>query len=361
MMRSFSNNIIIREDMDSIYRSRVDWKELRNRNVYISGASGMIASYIVMFLIYLNELFNYNIEIYAGIRKLSKANERFGNFVYKPYFHVIPTDVILPVSEGQQWDYIIHAASLASPQYYGKMPVETMLPNIVGTYELLRYASKFAVTSFLFLSSGSVYGQLNNLNSITESTNGTFDFLSEGNEYGESKRCGEALCKAYYREYQVPTKSARIHHTYGPTLDIEHDTRVFAEFVNNVIHGHDIVLKSDGTSNRAFCYLVDTITALFTILLDGNNGESYNVGNDLEYVSIKELADMIITLCPDKKLQVISEKRETDGYVPSKDVSHIPLSIEKLKSLGWYPKYSIEEGFSRTICSLSENSVLNAE
>ena len=340
--------------MESIYISRKDWEQIRTKSVYISGASGMIASYMVMFLIFLNEVFNYNIEIYAGIRKLKKATERFGDYVNRQYFHVISTDVILPVSDEQQWDYIIHAASLASPQYYGKMPVETMLPNVVGTYELLRYASQHAVKSFLFFSSGSVYGSLSDLNSITESSNGTFDFLSEGNEYGESKRCGEALCKAYYREYKVPTKSVRIHHTYGPTLDIEHDTRVFSEFVNNVIHDNDIVLKSDGTSKRAFCYLVDTITALFIILLNGENGESYNVGNDREYVSIRELAEIIVALYPEKNLHVISKERETYGYTASKEASLVPLDIEKVATLGWCPKYSIEEGFSRTIRSLIE-------
>ncbi len=248
-----------------------------------------------------------------------------------------------------KYDYIVHAASLASPQYYGKMPVETMLPNVIGTYELLEYAKRKKIKGFLFFSSGNVYGSVGGVDRIKEDTKGTFDFRAIGNVYGESKRCGEALCGAYFHEYGVPVKNARIQHTYGPTLDIESDKRVFSEFVNNIVNNQDIVLKSDGSAKRAFCYITDTVAALFAILLDGEEGESYNVGNDMEYISILELAEKLVAMFPEKQLQVIRERRQDEGYSASPENRTIPVSLEKTRQLGWRPECSVEEGFGRTI------------
>ncbi len=348
-MQDFLKSEIILEDMKRIETQRTDWARLREKKIYITGAAGMIASYFVMFLVYLNETYHYNIQIYAGIRSMEKAQKRYGIYIEREYFHVLNRDVKLPVDEEASYDYIIHAASLASPQYYGKMPVETMLPNIIGTYELLEYARKKEIEGFLFFSSGSVYGTIRDVDSIKEDTKGTFDFLADGNVYGESKRCGETLCRAYYREYQVPVKAVRIQHTYGPTLDIDGDKRVFSEFVNNIVNRKDIVLKSDGAAKRAFCYLTDSIAAMYTILFDGENGESYNIGNDREYLSILELAQTLVGLFPERELKVVREQRNDQGYSASPENRTIPVSLEKTRALGWEPKCSVEEGFSRTI------------
>ena len=233
-MKDVFNNSILHEDMNNMYKIHNNWNELKNQKIYVSGGAGMIASYLILFLIFLNENYNYNIIIYAGIRTIEKGNRIFGDYMNKPYFHRIEKDVILPLNEDLELDYIVHAASLASPLYYGKVPVETMLPNVVGTYELLEYARKHVIKSFCFFSSGSVYGSVQNTACVQEETVGQLDFLNLGNCYGESKRCGEALCKAYCSEYQVPVKMIRIHHTYGPTMDTENDKRVFSEFVNNI-------------------------------------------------------------------------------------------------------------------------------
>lgn len=349
MMSDFLQNKIMKEDMENIFLTQESWDSLKNKSVYVTGASGMIASYLVMFLIYLNETKDWNIQIYAGIRNNQKARKRFGNYVDKSYFHLMQKDVILPVDEDLRLDYIIHAASLASPQYYGKMPVETMLPNMIGTYHLLEYARKYPVKNFLFFSSGSVYGSISDVESIEEHTKGAMDFLSVGNFYGESKRCGEALGKAYFLEYGIPVKSIRIQHTYGPTLDIDQDKRVFSEFVHNIVHDQNIVLKSDGSGKRAFCYITDMIAAVFAVILHGENGESYNAGNDQEYISILELAQTLVSLFPEKNLQVIREQRSDRGYSASTEVRTIPINLEKMKGLGWKPTCSLTDGFYRTI------------
>lgn len=348
MSEDFLKNKIILHDMEEIY-GRNSWEQFQGKSVYVTGAAGMIASYLTMFFIYLNEAHGFSMELYGGIRNQNKARKRFGNYVDKPYFHIISDDVSQPCKLTENMDYVIHAASLASPQYYGKMPVETMIPNVIGTNHLLQYAVDHKVEGFLFLSSGNVYGSVSGVDFVKEDTIGTLDFLSEGNVYAESKRCGEALCKAYAREYGVPAKSVRIHHTYGPTMDIEKDARVFAEFVNNGVQGQDIVMKSDGRAQRAFCYLTDTVTALLTVLLKGKPGESYNVGNPQEHLSIAQLAHLVAEISPKDIQVVIASRQEGDDYRPTTEARSGVVDVGALESLGWQSKVSSRDGFGRCI------------
>lgn len=350
MLRDFLSNTIINDDMQKIFASISSCgnpERLRNSSFYVSGASGMLASYFTYFLIFLNEEHNYGIKIFAGIRNSEKARDKFGAYLNRDYFSLIAGDVNNSVELNERVDYVIHAASPASPQYYGKIPVEVILPNVVGTYNLLEYAKTFSVKGFLFFSSGSVYGTVNQI--ASEEVAGTLDFTSQGNAYAESKRCGEALCRAYYSEYGVPAKSIRIFHSYGPTMDIKGDKRVFAEFVNNVINNEDIVIRSDGSAKRGFCYISDAISAMFIVLLDGKSGESYNLGNMHEWLSMRELAFIMAGLYPEKKLQVIFEERKDEGYLLRPEIEEYPVSMDKIMSLGWSPSVSVEEGFRRVI------------
>ena len=347
MLRDFLQEKIIAEDLASIFVSR-SWDALRGKSIYISGASGMIASYLTMFLIFCNETKQTGIEIYAGVRSAEKAELRFGRYTQKNYFHLVQDDVILPLTIGKKIDYIVHAASPASPQYYGCNPVETMLPNVVGTYRLLEHAKRYGAESVLFFSSGAVYGEVRS-DKIYETDYGAFDFMAPGGVYGESKRCGEALGSAYWREYRVPFKSVRIHHVYGPTLDLDRDHRAFSEFVKNILNDQDIVLMSDGSQKRAFCYLTDAILAILQVLLHGKNGESYNLANESQFVSILELAETLITLYPEKHLKVIRKVRREEGYLSLAQTNSVVCDASKIRELGCEFTVSVRDGFKRTI------------
>ncbi len=352
MKAFYLDNEIIRQDMEEIYSSHIDWERLRNKSILISGANGMLASYLALFFIYLNETYHYDISLYLNIRNKNKAKARFNNYLSRKYIHLMTDDITCGISLKENINIIIHAASLASPQYYEKMPVETALPNIIGTYWLLEFARKQKnFEGFLFFSSGSIYGKPLSSDIITETTKGVLDHLDNGNAYSESKRCGEMLCHAYYSEYNVPSKSVRIFHTYSPSMDIDNDKRAFSEFIKNYINGEDIVLKSDGSSKRAFCYITDAIRALFYILFYGKNGDSYNMGNPNCFHSIYELASIISRIDSSKAINIVFADRRDDGYrlSPECDSVIIPLSIEKLNALGWSPSISSEVGFKRVV------------
>lgn len=340
---------ILSEDMQTIFSSRKDWNEFKNSKVFISGATGMLASYLVLYFIWLNERKKFGISIFLGVRSEQKARSRFGCYLDRPYIKLVVGDISENLLLPDNLDYIIHAASLASPQFYGGMPVETMLPNIIGTNNLLVYAKTHKLRSFLFFSSGAVYGKFDNVSKYSEDMNGDFAFADAGNVYGESKRCGEALCDAYFREYSVPVRAVRIYHTYAPTMDLQNDKRAFSEFVNNILHNQNIVLKSAGLDKRPFCYITDGISAILKVLLDGQSGEAYNLANNNQFVSMRQLAETLVGLYPEKGLKVVYGQRVDKGYLNLSVSNDMTCDTSKIERLGCTFKVTIAEGFKRVI------------
>jgi len=353
-LKSLFDNQIVQEDLKEICNSDfVDFNDLQGKTFLITGATGMLPSYLIFMLIYLNEMRPaYNIQIIAHIRNLEKAEQKFGEYLKRDYFHILNQSIYDEYTLDDSVDYIIHGASLASPQFYGTNPVETLLPNVLGTYRLLELARKKNPQGFLFFSSGEVYGNVENRDNIGEHDFGYLDPMDIRSCYGESKRMGENMCLSWFHEYGVPAKNARIFHTYGPTMDIENDQRVFSEFVSNVVHKENIVLKSDGSPTRSFCYITDATTAFFKILMDGVSGESYNVGNPDCMVSMRELAQIMISIKPEFELELVASVRANDNnYVENKRPNSITANIAKIRNLGWEPKVTIAEGFLRTVDS----------
>lgn len=195
-------NVIVREDLEELYNRDIKWERLYGKNVLITGAYGMLASYAVFMLIYLNEFHSAGISIYALGRNEEKARKRFGEYFERNYFSFIKNDLSTPLDNIPKMDFIIHAASLASSQFYGTNPVDTALPNVLGTYELLRFSVKNKVESLLFVSSGEVYGTTN-ADLISENDYGPSDPLDIRYCYGEGKRMGECFCKCFEQQYEV--------------------------------------------------------------------------------------------------------------------------------------------------------------
>lgn len=357
-MYNFLENRIIKEDMQHLLYRQGNSTWLRDKTVLVTGAYGMLASYIVFYLIYLNEIDpNNNIKIIAQGRNMKKIRKRFGLYCDKEYFKILQEDICKPLEIDGNIDYIIHTASLASPQYYGIKPVDVILPNSIGTYYLLQFAKEKNISGFLFFSSGDVYGKLDFRNEqYSESDYGYLDCMDNRSCYGESKRIGETLCKAFFNQYGVNTKVVRIAHTYGPTLDLENDQRMFSEFVNCIVHNKDIEMKSDGTAERMFCYIEDATDAFLRILDKGESGEAYNMFNNTQMVSVKELAKLLVEMFPEKKLNVVIKQRENSSEYLESPVHRSPImSTEKLKQLGWYPIFDIYSGFKRTILSFESD------
>lgn len=350
-------NKIIEEDIRNILSDEtIPWGRFRDKSVLITGASGMLPSYMVYVLLFLNQYYKFNTRIYALVRNKRRAMELFDKWLNDLNFTLLVQDVCAPISISDDINFIIHAASQASPKYYSVDPVGTINANVLGTINTLELARKQKhVEGYFFYSSSEVYGIVNQDNfPLTENEYGYINLLSVRSCYCESKRMGEQLCVAYNHQYGIPTKIARIFHTFGPGMQLN-DGRVFADFVKNIINNEDITLKSDGSAQRSFCYLTDAVRAYMKILLDGDNAKAYNVANNGNEISMLQLANMLVSLYPDKRLQVrvlIDSKDVTSSSMKSPLQRLIP-DCSSIEQLNWKPYVSIEDGFRRTIESFS--------
>lgn len=347
-------NPIIESDIKQIVSCEIiDWDRFRNRTILITGANGILASYLVYVLLNLNKTRTSNTKVLALVRNLDKARNKFKDCVEDPFLEFIVQDVSTEFHYLGQIDFIVHAASQASPKYYGIDPVGTIDANVLGTINTLKLAKEKCVESYLYFSSGEIYGTVDTCKfPIKEDDYGYIDLLKVRSCYAESKRMGENLCVSWNFQYGINAKIVRPFHTYGPGMDLN-DGRVFADFCKSIVNDEDIVMHSDGSALRPFCYLADATIAYFKILLDGKNGEAYNVGNPHCEISIARLAEILVRIYPAKHLKIIMKIIKNDMTtvkMKSPLLRSLP-SIEKIKSLGWVPSISIEEGFKRTIDS----------
>lgn len=345
-------NKIIRDDIGYIVSRDLPWDILAGSTFLISGANGFLPAYMVEVLLLLNDRFNMNINVIGLARNKDKTLKRFNHHNNRKDLNFIYQDVCYPLdlkNVGKP-DFIVHAASQASPKFYGSDPIGTITPNITGTLNLLNVARENNSKAFLYFSSGEVYGNIDG-DKIPTSENdyGLLDPTNLRSCYGESKRMGENLCVSYSHQYNVPVKIVRPFHTYGPGVDLN-DGRVFADFISDVVNDRDIVLSSDGSARRAFCYLADATLGFFYVLLKGKSREAYNVGSDNE-TSIMELANLLVGLFPEKNLKVVFTRAEVpNGYLKS-TISRGCPKIDKIRELGWSPETDIKTGFYKTIKS----------
>lgn len=341
---------IIDEDLKQIISFPLDWERLFGKSFLISGANGFLSAYMLETLLFLNDAHGAGIRVSALVRNREKAMRRLGHLAGRSDLAFIVQDVREPIADLGHLDFVIHAASQASPKYFATDPVGTFEANVLGTQRMLQLAKHRDCQGFLFLSSGEVYGQaLDPSVPVGETSYGFLDPLKIRSCYAEGKRAGECLCASWHAQFGVPAKIVRISHTYGPGMSLD-DGRVFADFVADVVGRRDIVLKSDGSARRPFCYLADATIAYFMVLLKGKSGEAYNVGSETE-TSILELAEMLCALFPERECKVILQRRSAaDAYLASPVIGG-HFDISKIRELGWEPTTGIQEGFKRTVLS----------
>jgi nucleoside-diphosphate-sugar epimerase len=347
-----ARHAVVEEDLQNILHTPLSWGEFHGRAVLVTGANGILPAYVVETLLYLNERrTGAPVRVLALVRDRRRAEARFTHYRGRDDLRFLVQDIGRPVPDDVQADFIIHAASPARPQEFATDPVGTLVPNVVGTYHLLELARRCGVRGFLFLSSGEVYGRTpDGQATISETDFGPLDPTVVRSCYGEGKRAGEALCAAYAHQYRVPTRIARLGHSYGPGMRLD-DGRVFADFVADVVHRRPIVLKSDGSAVRPFCYLSDAVVGCFTVLLNGADGQAYTVANDDAYVSVRELAELIVGLFPERRLSVVYAG-EPAGANPTVGPARFGrVDTSKVRTLGWRPTVGPAEGFRRTVLS----------
>ena len=248
-------------------------------------------------------------------------------------------------------DYIIDAASNASPNFFKLKPVEVMKANINGVSHLMEYGLEHGMRRMVYVSSGEIYGEGDG-SEFTEMSSGYVDCASVRACYPSSKRAAETLCMSYVEEYHADVVIARLSHTYGPGFT-ESDNRVFAQFIRNVLRGEDIVLKSKGEAFRSWLYVVDAAHAILRLLMDGEKGNAYNVAHSESNISIRQLAELIAGKAHRKVVFDIPEDALQGNTTP---ITKATFNTDKLKALGWKPLFDVEQGFEHTLAECSAGS-----
>ncbi len=333
-----------REDILQIFKENLPWEKLSGTNILVTGATGLIGGCLVEALM-MNPRRDY--QVYASGRNEERAKARFKDIAANPAFHFVKYDVMQPLQSDVRFDYIIHAASNASPNFFTQKPVEVIKSNIDGVAHLMEYGLNHGMKRFLYVSSGEVYGEGDG-RVFTEDYSGYVDCAKSRSCYPSSKRAAETLCVSYAAEYGTDVVIARPCHTYGPHFT-EQDNRVYAQFIRNVLRGEDIVMKSTGEQFRSWCYVVDCVSALLHILLKGSCGEAYNIADADSNISIRELAETIAAIGGRKVVIDLPDADEKRGFNP---VTKSVFSTEKLESLGWSSQNHIQTGLLHTINEL---------
>lgn len=322
---------------------------LDKKTILLTGATGLIGSCVADMLLLLKSERTQGLRIILAGRSEKRMRERF--WQWEGLYEFVLLDSLAYDSTVPEADYYIHCAGNAHPAAYRDYPVETEMGNAIGARAILETIKAAGHGRLLYLSSSEVYGKKADLSPYTESDYGYVDILDSRSCYPVSKRFVENLCASYAAEYDVDFVVARPGHIYGPTFTST-DTRVHAEFARRVLNGDPIVLKSDGSQTRSYCYITDCATALLTILLKGETGQAYNISNKDSVISIRDMAELFAKA---GGIEVVYEMPNNDEKKAFNPMATSALDANRLESLGWKAEVTPEAGIRRTLEILKDS------
>ena len=325
---------------------------LEGKTICVTGATGLICSALIDLLIRYNETHFSKINMIVAGRSLERMRERFFPYFQRDYLQFYYFDASLNSQEVSiSCDYIVHGAGNASPDKMVKEPIETMTSNFYGLKRLLDCAKEHAARRVLFISSSEGYGKKEGNEPYREDEYGYIDLLNVRSAYPVGKRAAETLCTSYVVECSVDAVIVRPGHIYGPTAAAD-DNRVSSAWAFAPAGGKDIVMGSDGTQIRSYCYCLDCAAAILKVLIKGRKGEAYNISNPDSVICIKEMAKLLANAAGVKLLSYQPSDEEKKRFNPMNNSS---LDASKLLALGWKGLFPAERGFIHTIRIIRES------
>ena len=309
------------------------------QTVLVAGGAGFIGSHLC------KKLLTQEYKVICVDNLVTGSKDNLKNLREDKNFTFLEKDITHPLGQDINADYIFHLASPASPnkkspRSYINHPLETLLANSLGTYNLLELAKKTSA-KFLYVSSSEVYGDPA-VSPQKENYFGNVNPNGVRSVYDEGKRFGEAITMNYVREYGLNARIIRIFNTYGPMMQPD-DGRVVSNFITQAISGQPLTVYGSGQQTRSFCFVDDMVDGLILAMFsDKTKGEVLNLGNPDER-KILEFASLIKKLTGSAS-EIVFEDLPTD------DPKERKPDIAKAKELiGWQPKVSIEQGLEKTV------------
>jgi UDP-glucuronate decarboxylase len=361
-----AEQVVARDLADICRRLESEFATMRGKTLFISGAAGFLGHYLVQAVLHWNRTFGSDapIRLIASDNYIRGVPEWLTALSDDPSLTLLRHDITEPLPEELgTLDYLIHAASIASPIYYRKYPIETMDANVNGLRLMLERCRRQQengrpVSGFLFFSTSEIYGDPGPDQIPTPETyRGNVSCTGPRACYDESKRYGETLCVNFARQYSLPVASARPFNNYGPGLKIT-DRRVIPDFARDLFAGKDLVLLSDGSPTRTFCYVADAIVGYFKILVRGRAGEAYNIGNEKPEISMLTLAEMLASAA--RELfgyagKVVHSVSSDSDYLTDNPQRRCPVIAKAREELGFEPEVPLGEGLRRTLVWYRDN------
>lgn len=319
--------------------------------IVITGATGMIGGALVRHM--LKE--GLCDRLILPVRNIVRAEERYSglSMAEREKLCLVKScvETICPEQVPEPVDYMIHCACTTQSTEMIAHPVETADGIVMGTKNMLELARIKRVRSMVYVSSMEVYGKKEDTGeTIGEEGLGELELFSVRNCYPMAKRMAEHYCYLYQKEYQVPVKIARLAQTFGRGVSLE-DHRVYMQFARSVHEGNDIVLHTRGESMGNYCHLQDTVTGILCILDQGRDGEAYNVVNEENTMTIREMAHLVAACLADGRIKVVYDRNENKRYGYAEDTG-LRLSASKLRKLGWKPEKGLEEMYREVLETL---------
>jgi nucleoside-diphosphate-sugar epimerase len=363
---------LLDEDLEQICTDlTAEFGEMAGGRLLITGGGGFLGYYLVQSVLHWNDTRGPSKAIKVAVydNYARGVPEWLEGLKGRPDLELRRQDMIEPLPKDiGHFDWIIHAAGIASPIYYRAQPLKCIDANINGLRNLLDYslaerAAGRPLKGFLFYSSSEIYGDpAPDAIPTPETYRGNVSCTGPRACYDESKRFGETLCVVYARQEGLPVRIARPFNNYGPGLKIT-DGRVIPDFAGDILAGRDIVMLSDGSPKRTFCYATDAVTGYFKVLVRGHDGEAYNVGIDKPEISMAQLANQVVTAGRDLfgyGGKVVLGKSQEADYLVDNPNRRCPVIDKARAHLGFDPKVTIEQGIYRSLIWYSHNKVAAA-
>lgn len=342
-----SINRIIKEDVRNIYVEISGvLQNIEGSSFLISGGAGFLGAYFMDLIKFCNDnIFMEPVKVICADNFITGIPGRIKHLAEDDSFIMLDTDITKPFYIDCDVDYIINAASIASPTFYRKHPIKTIETNVLGLKHLIELALKKNIKSFLNLSSSEIYGDPDTAHIPTrEDYNGNVSCTGPRACYDESKRLGETMCINYHKEYGVPIKVARPFNVFGPGLRLD-DRRVIPDFFNDAIKYQKIEILSDGTPTRSFCYASDAVKGFMLALLSDFNGEAFNIGNDSTEISMKDIAELIASIVGN--VSVTYDCSDEKNYLTDNPKRRCPDLTKAKTCLNYHPNMELKAGLER--------------
>lgn len=335
-------------DLDRVCSLPLPWEKLADKTVTISGATGMIGTFLVDVLMRENDTKRLGCNVVALGRSAKKARARLPYFERDLFSFEEGSVTAIGYRPAAPADYVLHLASPTHPRQYSTDPIGTIRANVDGLQNLLGYSVDCGA-KLLFASSVEIYGQnRGDVNRFDERYCGAIDCNSLRACYNESKRLGEAMCQAYRVQKGTEAVIARIARVYGPTL-LSDDSKALSQFMHRSLAGEDVVLKSEGTQRFSYLHVADAVSGLLYVLLLGIDGEAYNLADEGSDVMLKDLAGLVAEAGGVKVVFDLPDAQEAAGY------SKATLALmdgAKARGLGWSARFNIDAGIIATMNQL---------